>query len=79
MRSMPPGAASLLWTVQHAPSVARVPVLLVVDGAVADPIGCDAISEILGTAFDHSYEGEDAEDIERREHGRMEGGADLRA
>jgi hypothetical protein len=37
-----------------------------------DPIDCDAGAEILGTAFDHSYEGEDVEDIERREHG--EGG-----
>jgi hypothetical protein len=44
-------------------------------------LDCDAVAEVLGTARDHSHEGEDAEDIERREYGEgedIEGGADLR-
>jgi hypothetical protein len=47
---------------------------------VADPVDCDAVAEVLGTALDHSHEGEDAEDIERREDGEgedIEGGANL--
>jgi hypothetical protein len=48
---------------------------------VADPVDRDAVAEVLGTALDHSHEGEDAEDVERREYGEgedVEGGADLR-
>jgi hypothetical protein len=30
---------------------------------VADPVDRDAVAEVLGTALDHSHEGEDAEDI----------------
>jgi hypothetical protein len=48
---------------------------------VADPVDGDAVAEVLGTALDHAHEGEDAEDVERREYGEgedIEGRAGLR-
>ena len=48
---------------------------------VADPVDGDAVAEVLGAALDHSHEGEDTEDVERREHGEgedVERRADLR-
>ena len=64
---------------EHAPSVV-VPgeqeELRLVAGdllvVVADPVDRDAVAEVLSAALDHSHEGEDAEDIERREHGERE-------
>jgi hypothetical protein len=38
----------------------------------ADPVDGEAVAEVLGAALDHAHERDDAEQVERRQHGERE-------